>query len=408
MKIRYIITILLVLQPGIRSAAQVYGCTDRLAANYVPAATINNGSCIYSAAGIAPVASLPLAETLSETSGLISWNNFIWTHNDNLDTKIYCLDTLTGNIVQSFPLTGVKNTDWEEISQDEGYIYIGDFGNNYGNRRDLKILKISKNSLTSGSPVIDSISYVYSDQADFTEAANDNDYDCEAFIVSADSIYLFTKQWASERTSVYSLSKNPGDHVAKLRSTFNVNGLITGAVYLEQEGILVLTGYSGRLEPFLFLLYDFSSPDFFGGNKRKIDILLPYYQVEGIATSGNTKFYITNEHFSFKPLINIVQQIHVLDLTPFLGHFIDISIPLPDDRNNYIISPVPVIDYLTVKSLHDLLPEDYALIDLSGQIVLTGRLTGDTEVINVSNLASGMYILRIGNQKPRSFKVIRQ
>ncbi len=408
MKIRYIFIILLVLQPGIRSAAQVYGCTDRLAANYDQAATVNNGSCIYNAASIAPVASLPLAETLTETSGLICWNNYIWTHNDNLDTNIYCLDTLRGNIIQSYPLSGVKNNDWEEISQDEGYIYIGDFGNNSGNRKDLKILKISKNSLTGGSPVIDSISFVYSDQTDFTPAANDNDYDCEAFIVSADSIYLFTKQWASEGTSVYSLSKNPGDHVAKLRASFDINGLITGAVYLEQKGILALTGYTGRLEPFLYLLYDFSAPDFFGGNKRKIDILLPYYQVEGIAASGNVKFYITNEHFSFRPLINVGQQIHVLDLSQFLGSFLDISFPLPDDQNNYIISPVPANDYLTVRSLPGLLPEDYALIDLSGQIVMTGRLTADTSVINVSGLASGMYILRIGNQKPRSYKVIRQ
>jgi hypothetical protein len=62
----------------------------------------------------------------------------------------------------------VKNTDWEEISQDSSYIYVGDFGNNYqGNRTDLHILRIEKKSFLLNQPIIDTISFSYSNQTDF-------------------------------------------------------------------------------------------------------------------------------------------------------------------------------------------------------------------------------------------------
>jgi hypothetical protein len=42
-------------------------------------------------------------------------------------------------------LNGVKNNDWEELTQDKTHFYLGDFGNNAsGNRTDLTIYKIAK------------------------------------------------------------------------------------------------------------------------------------------------------------------------------------------------------------------------------------------------------------------------
>jgi hypothetical protein len=172
---------------------------------------------------IGPLASL-IADT-EETSGLIFWENQFWTHNDDNDTRLYALDTLYAGIVKNCPLRSITNTDWEELSQDDDHIYIGDFGNNSGNRINLKIFRATKNSVLNNSPVFDSVCFTYSDQADFTPGAYKTDFDCEAFIVAEDSIYLFTKQWSGKGTSVYSLSKDPGNHVAKLRSSFNVKGL---------------------------------------------------------------------------------------------------------------------------------------------------------------------------------------
>jgi len=408
MNIRYSTLILVFILLSGTAQAQIYGCTDRLALNYNSSATINDGSCIYNLSNISPLGSLPLDEVLSETSGLIFWNNNLWTHNDNSDSNIYMLDTLYGRIVQAYPLTGIENRDWEEISQDEEYIYIGDFGNNSGNRTDLRILKVSKVSLISGSPDIDSIEYSYSDQVDFTPAGNDTDFDCEAFIVTGDSIYLFTKQWVSNQTSLYSLPKNAGNYTAKLRSSLDVNGMITGAVYLGSERIIALSGYSNRLVPFVYLLYDFTGSDFFDGNKRKIGILLDFHQIEAITSTDGIKYFMSNESFSLFPLTNTPQKIHVFNLSPFLDYYLKLTIPVPDEENNFIISPVPAHDIINIKSFAGLLPADYAMINLWGRIVMTGKLTAEETIVSVSGLEAGLYILKIGEEKRHSYKVIKE
>lgn len=387
---------------------QTKGCTDPLAINYNSSATINNGSCIYNPGTAKPLASYILPETISETSGLILWNDHLWTHNDNIDTDIYSLDTVNGRMAQTYSLAGIKNRDWEEISQDEENIYLGDFGNNAGNRRDLKIYRIAKNSLLNKAPVIESIGFSYSDQVNFSQGSNNTDFDCEAFIVSEDSIYLFTKQWISNRTSVYSLPKLPGIYTAKLKLSFDVNGLVTGAVYLESKRIIVLSGYSKSLDPFLYLLYDFSNHDFFSGNKRKIGLLLPFHQVEGITSRDGIKFYISNEDFSPNTYINNHQELHLFDLSPFLGAYLNIHAPIPDSQNNFIISPVPSHDFIRIQSYVNKLPANYALINLSGQVVLKGKIDSEFSSISISGLDPALYILKIGEEKKNSFKVIKE
>jgi hypothetical protein len=408
MKIQYLILEIVFLLLVARLEAQTSGCTDRLAINYNPSATINDGSCRYNPANIKPLASLQLEDALSETSGLILWDNMLWTHNDNTDINLYSLDTIYATIVRKYPLNGIVNTDWEEISQDEEYIYIGDFGNNSGNRKDLKIYRTPKSSILNNTAGFDSICFSYSDQTYFTADANNTDFDCEAFIVSGDSIYLFTKQWVSRETSVYSLPRYPGIYTAKLKSSYDVKGLITGAVYLESEKIIVLSGYSKLVDPFMYLLYDFRGTDFFGGDKRKIDVLLPFHQIEGITTANGIKYFVTNEHFSVNLLVDIPQQIHVFNLSSFLGNYLNLPIPFPDPENNFIVSPVPANDFITVESYYSSLPMDYTMINLSGKIVLRGKLMSENETIIVSGLDTGMYILRIGEEKKHSYKIIKE
>jgi hypothetical protein len=399
---------LILLLPKASLSGQIRGCTDRLALNYNASATLNDGSCRYNPANIKPMASLPLQGLLAETSGLIIWNDLLWTHNDNLDTNIYSVDTVRGSIVNTVPLANVENIDWEEISQDNEYVYIGDFGNNYGNRKDLKILRISKSSLTSGSPDIDTIGFSYSDQTDFEPAdANQTDYDCEAFIVTDDSVFLFTKQWTGRKTGLYSLPKVPGTYIARLKEEYDVKGLITGSVFVATKGIVVLTGYSRTLDPFFFLLYDFEGNDFFSGNKRKLEINLPSHQIEGIASSDGIKYYATNEHFSFPPLINVSQKIHIFNLSSYLGNYAGLKIPCPDSEREHIISPVPVRNLLKIRSLPVMIPSPYALINLTGQVIVAGTLDSDESMIDVSGLSPGTYILRIGENNTHFYKLIK-
>nr|WP_199003323.1 T9SS C-terminal target domain-containing protein [Flavobacterium sp. ASV13] len=300
--------------------AQVTGCTDPLSKNYNPNATVNNGSCFYKNVKLKPEYSVKLSDSIKETSGLIAFDNLLWTHNDDHDQTIYGLDSL-GKIRKKIILDQAVNHDWEEISQDNTHLYIGDFGNNYsGNRTNLNILKIEKKSFLEGKPVIETISFRYADQTDFSaQKPNSTNFDCEAFLVLKDSIYLFTKQWKSSKTSIYVLPNLAGNHVAQLKNTLDVKGLVTGVTYVESKKQIVLCGYSKIGKPFLYLLYDYQNADFLSGNKRRISIKLPFHQIEGIATFDGLHYYLSNEALVRKPVINVPQQIHRFDLSFLLN-----------------------------------------------------------------------------------------
>lgn len=305
------------------SQAQVSGCTDPLSKNYNPAATVNDGSCAYVSVKIKPKYSVKLNALLKETSSLIQSDSLFWTSNDNTDTVLYGMNE-KGAIQSKIQLKNVTNTDWEDISQDSDYFYIGDFGNNFtGNRKDLKILRIEKKSLNTEIQKIDTLSFSYSNQKDFkTSKANATNFDCEAFIVSGENIFLFTKQWKEKKTSVYQIPKIPGKHVAQLKESYNVKGLITSATHFPEKKLLVLAGYNSFLSPFMYLFYDYHGSDFFSGNKRKIKIALPFHQIEGISTQDGLHFYVTNENFTRKPIITIPQKLHQFDLSAFLSNYV--------------------------------------------------------------------------------------
>jgi hypothetical protein len=303
--------------------SQTFGCTDLLSKTYNPKATQNDGNCLYAATKTKTIYSKTLSDSIQETSGLIAFDHLLWTHNDDLDTTLYGMN-LNGIIQKKINLPGVKNVDWEEISQDSSYLYIGDFGNNYkGNRTDLHILKIDKKSFLTNNPIVDTIAFSYSKQSNFEiQTANTTDFDCEAFVVLQDGIYLFTKEWTSQKTNVYHIPKTPGKHIAQHRETLNIQGLITGATIIPEEKGILLCGYSKILKPFLYLLYDYSDNYFSNGNKRKISIALPFHQIEGIATEDGLTYYITNEATYKPPFITTKQKIHQLDLSDYLKKYL--------------------------------------------------------------------------------------
>jgi hypothetical protein len=298
--------------------AQVLGCTDIKSKNYNPKATKNDGSCVYKSEKIELNSLSLLNEKLVETSGLIHWNNRLWTHNDDTDTLLYALDIIDGHILETYDLPDVTNTDWEEIAQDENYLYIGDFGNNaHGNRTDLHILRIEKKSLLSRNPQIDYIKFKYPNQIDFfIKKANRTDFDCEAFIVTQDSIFLFTKEWKSKKTTIYTLPKTPGDYTALQQETCNVKGLITGANYIATKNKLVLSGYTKGGQPFLYLFYDFVGTNFFSANKRKLKIKPKFQQIEGISSVDGINYYISSEHLQFLT-IDDLQKLQIINLSSF-------------------------------------------------------------------------------------------
>ena len=301
------------------------GYNDHLSNNIDSSDKVNDGSCIYDPVWVKPIRSLELSAMLCETSGLIFWDGSLWTHNDNEDTRLFRLDTSSAVVNGEYRLNGVVNTNWEEVSQDENYIYVGDFGNNAsGKRSDLHILRIEKSSLLAGTPSIDTIWFKYSDQTILDSSGpNQTEYDCEAMIAFSDAIYLFTKQWISGKTTIYSCPKAPGSYTAQKRSSFPVGGFITGATALESHRLVVLCGYNGLLQPFLLLLYDFHDCDFFSGKVRKVNLSLPFHQIEGIASVDGLIYYLSNELYEPPAGSPVLQKLNFLSLKEYLSDYLD-------------------------------------------------------------------------------------
>lgn len=293
------------------------GCTDPLASNYDPAATENDGSCTYPATAYSPALVAQLPADLEECSGLAFFADRLWTHEDGgNDDVLYLIDTLTGAKLQTITLPNTDNTDWEDLAENDEYLFIGDFGNNGGDRTDLSIYRIKKTDLLSGSVIPSTIHFSFSDQTDFTNSPNANDFDCEAFFFWNDSLHLFSKNWLNFKTRHYVLPAEPGTHIAQLRDSLNVQGQITGAD-ISNEGNAVLLGYNVNTgETFLWLLFDFVGSNVFSGNKRKISTGLALFtsQPEGIVFKNETQGYICSERYSTLP-----QKLLSFDIGQWVG-----------------------------------------------------------------------------------------
>ena len=248
----------------------------------------------------APEFKAELPEKVKETSGLFFHNGRLWTHNDSGGKPIlYGLDTTTFEVVQQITLVNAKNKDWEDVCTDGEKVYVGDFGNNKGKRKNLRIYSFSLKVIPAkgdASVTVDSIRFSFADQTSFDYKKQEHDFDCEAMFATDEYLYLFSKGWATGTTRLYRLSKTSGTQVAEVVNGFNSQGLITGADYDRESGILVLVGYVNKVWlPFLYLIYDFDDAGVKLSNRR---FELHNYlgtQTEGICFYDKGKCYLSAE-----------------------------------------------------------------------------------------------------------------
>ena len=204
-----------------------------------------------------------LNDDIAETSGLIYFQNTLITHNDSGGMNaLYEIDRENGNILRTVTINGASNVDWEDICQDEDYLYIGDFGNNSGNRTNLRIYKVLKSDyLNSENVNAQIIEFDYADQNDFTSSPNNNNFDAEALISYNGSLYVFTKNWVDQRTNIYEVPKDEGNYSVERIDEFDAQGLVTGGTFNPLANKVVLTGYAG-LKAFIIELSGFSDGKF--------------------------------------------------------------------------------------------------------------------------------------------------
>ena len=248
---------------------------------------------------------LPAITTLdhkvNESSGLLMLHDQLITHNDSdEEPELYVIDEKNGAITRTVRLTNVENHDWEDITADENFIYIGDFGNNLGSRKNLMIYKISikefENTKTD-SLEAEIINFNYANQTEFNPARFNSNFDAEALISYKDHLYIFTKNWETKDTDVYKISKNPGSYSIDKIDTIKTDGLITGADFDVENNRILLTG-NGVPTPFVIEISDFKNDQFSNGKiiKHQLEPKLGgSIQIEAITKKETGKFYLSSE-----------------------------------------------------------------------------------------------------------------
>lgn len=340
---------------------------------------------------------------IEETSGLLFINNKIITHNDSGDAAtLYELNQSTGIIERTISISNATNVDWEDIAKDESYIYIGDIGNNSGNRQDLKIYRIAiADFLANNSVTADIINFSYADQTDFTSAPNSTNFDAEALAVNDDNLVIFTKNWLNFETNVYEIPKTPGNYFASKVSSANVQGLITGAtVSSENPSLLFLCGYNPSFIPFLVIVPANRAPgsDIFNSGFTKISLendLEVGSQVEAIVSYELNKLYISREKFQANINGNqISNEAKLYEITEPYSSLLSNS----EATSHPFTIQNPIKENLVIKSSLPVTKiEMYSI--LGNRLAMTRR----TSNLAVNHLRKGIYILSVELENQRRF-----
>ena len=250
-----------------------------------------------------------LPDILVETSGLIHYNHMVWSFNDSGgEPEIYSYSIADSSIKHRITLWNGKNYDWEEISQDSSFIYVGDFGNNFGIRNNLCIYIINKKQLPkhkNKAIKARKIHFTYPGYSPTTFAFKRSAFDCEAMICFNDSIYLFTKNWITNTSGIYQIPKEPGKYIAKKIGIFDSKGLITAACLKKSQ--LVLLGYANST-PFIWRFNHFSNPNLKPYDGERYDLkALNGKQTEGIAIIDSVTYLISSEKTTSFPQLFVVK-----------------------------------------------------------------------------------------------------
>jgi len=237
-----------------------------------------------------------LPKSVNEQSGMVWHQDLFWVINDSDCMPELIAYNMQGELKKTIHITNASNKDWEDLAEDENYIYIGDFGNNLGVRKDLRVLRVLKSDMASKTELkIDSITFAWADQQNFKKRNMKHDFDCEAFFAYGDSLYFFTKNWANKKTRLYSMPKLPGNYQLKPKVEFDVDFMVTGADITADGKTVALVGYK-NYRTYMMLLSNFNGQNFFAGDSLRLDLeSLGSAQTEGVVFTDKNELYISTE-----------------------------------------------------------------------------------------------------------------
>ncbi|WP_299825435.1 hypothetical protein [uncultured Pontibacter sp.] len=224
---------------------------------------------------------------VQESSGLAHGpDSTLWTHPDSGNPAILYNISKKGELLNAVPLPQLQNRDWEDLAEDEDHLYIGDFGNNANQRKDLRIYKINKENYTLAG----TINFAFEDQNAFPPAEDNLHFDLEAFFYHQDSLYLFTKsRGRHKKLKLYTLPATPGNYTAQLQEQLPVKAMTTAAALSPAGDQFAILGY-GKL-----YLFEVQNGSINLGGRHFCIPLARTGQAEAILYTSQHELLLTNE-----------------------------------------------------------------------------------------------------------------
>ncbi|MDX9754180.1 MAG: hypothetical protein RBU29_09490 [bacterium] len=206
-----------------------------------------------------------------------------WGHNDRGNKPVLYRFSADGDLLQKIKLDKIENTDWEAITRDQqGYLYIGCFGDNDRQRSEYAILRLPEpNPGVEETTKVETMPFTYADG---------KAHNCEAFFYYNTSFYLITKE--NKKSDPPRVFRLDGFHknrkaVASVVGDLGFTGVVTdAAIAVDGRWMAILT------EKTLYLLPVQGESSFLGAPQREISLDLG--QCEGLCFDGET-LLISNE-----------------------------------------------------------------------------------------------------------------
>ena len=322
-------------------------------------------------------------DVAEECSGiaLLPSGNIAMINDSGNEPEVFITDK-KGKLIKNIYLPDACNRDWEEIEYANGHLYIGDFGNNKNERKDLVVLKYSINEDDS---IFNQhiIKFKYANQDEFPPHKKFKNFDMEAMIHFGDSIYLFSKNRTKPFTGytyMYGLPDKAGSYEIEPLDSFKTGvgekdyWWVSGAAISPDGKRLALLGYDK-----LWLFEDFKGSDFFGGYHQTL-ALGWLSQKESVTFLNNSELLITDElnHFGGGKVYHTqLKESQNFEITVGPKEF--------TDQININLSELPS------SIVH------FEIFDTKGNRILAGRIPDGQKdySINTDDFPAGGYVLNI-------------
>lgn len=234
-----------------------------------------------------------LPTEINETSGIetVSSEEY-WTHNDGGNAPYLYKVNKQCQLIKKVKLLNVPNVDMEDIAfDDSGRCFVGDFGNNGNDRKDLVIYVTTiKESNEKDSLTVGKIRFTYSDQVLFPPAPEMMNFDCEAFFYKDNFLYLFSKNRGTSKFSkCYKLPADTGLQTAIPIDSFETIRWITSAdISPDKKQVALISEFH------LYLFNEWKDDLFFKGKDTMIGLSLS--QKEGVCFINDSSLIFTDEN----------------------------------------------------------------------------------------------------------------